>query len=682
VDYRWDDAVAASCQGDVERLVYLSRLVGADPALAQAGGGNTSCKVLEKDYAGREIEVLWVKSTGADLRDIDQRGFTALRLAELRLLRHRPAMTDEEMMAFMSSSMVDVRHPLPSIETLIHVIPPARWVVHTHDIAVPALTDTSKKDAFVREALGDEILYVGYTRSGFPLAKAIMALSDFDKARGLVVGKHGLVAWGETAKQCYDNLHHLISRAEEYLKKKRVAKDPMAKRRHTAAEPAAREAAARALMPVLRGMLSHSRKTILHLDDSYEALRYVDSEMAKQIHRRGMATPEHILRCGRQPMYVDAELAALPPAEAAGVLRQAVDTFENDYRASFAKHGKGTEMLGPGPRIVLLPGVGIVAAGRDKRSAEIAGECYREVIRVMEIVESYDQFRFLEEASAFEFEYWPLELQRLRQAEPELARRVALVTGGASGLGRAIAERFAAEGCHVVITDLDGDGARRAAESVAQKVGDPHRVLGLRADATSESETAAAFAHAVRAFGGVDVLVCNAGTVQPSPVEKLSEEAWDRHFDVNVKGYFLAAKEAVRIMKAQGWGSIIFNASKAAFAPALDNAAYASSKAAVAALARNLALELAPAQIRVNYFNADFVDTPMMRKMIQDRAASKGITTDQQIEEYRKRNLLQVGPIPPEAVAEAALFLASDRSRYTTGSVITVDGGLRDAMPR
>ncbi|MBV8878733.1 MAG: bifunctional rhamnulose-1-phosphate aldolase/short-chain dehydrogenase [Planctomycetaceae bacterium] len=682
MDYRWDDAVAGALTDDLDRLVYLSKLVGADPGLAQAGGGNTSYKCLEKDHAGREIETLWVKSTGADLRDIDHRGFTALRLAELRLLRHRPAMTDEEMMAFMASSMMDVRHPLPSIETLIHVIPPARWIVHTHDVAVPALTDTSKKDAFVREALGDEILYVGYTRSGFPLAKAIMALADFDKARGLVVGKHGLVAWGETAKECYDNLHRLISKAEDYLKKKRSTKDPMAKRRHPAAEPAARETAARALLPVLRGMLSHARKTILHLDDSYDALRYVESEMAKQIHRRGMATPEHILRCGRQPMYVDAEIAALPIAEATAVLRQHVDTFENDYRASFAKHGKGTEMLGPGPRIVLIPGIGIVAAGRDKRNAVIAGECYREVIRVMEIVESFDQFRFLEEASAFEFEYWPLELQRLRQAEPDLARRVAVVTGGASGLGRAIAERFAAEGCHVVITDLDGEGARRAAEAVAQKVGDPHRALGIRADATSESETAAAFSHAVRAYGGVDVLVCNAGIVQTAPVEKISEETWDRHFDVNVKGYFLAAREAVRIMKAQGWGSIVFNASKAAYAATSENAAYASSKAAVAALARNLALELAPTGIRVNYFNADFVDTPMMRKMIQDRAAAKGISTEQQIEEYRKRNLLNVGPIPAEAVAEAALFLASDRSRYTTGSVITVDGGLRDAMPR
>jgi rhamnulose-1-phosphate aldolase/alcohol dehydrogenase len=682
VDYRWNDAVAAAIENDLDRLVYLSKLIGADPGLAQAGGGNTSYKCFEKDHAGREIETLWVKSTGADLRDIDRRGFTALRLAELRLLRHRPSMSDEEMMAFMASSMMDVRHPLPSVETLIHVIPPARWIVHTHDIAVPALTDTSKKDAFVREALGDEIAYVGYTRSGFPLAKAIMAMSDLDRVKGLVVGKHGLVAWGETAKECYDNLHHLISRAEEYLKKKRVAKDPMAKRRHAPADSASREVSAQALLPVLRGMLSHQRKTILHLDDSYEALRYVESEMAKQIHRRGMATPEHILRCGRQPMYVDAEIAALPVAEAIAVLRQSVATFENDYRASFAKHGKGTEMLGPGPRIVLLPGLGIVAAGRDKRNAEIAGECYREVVRVMEIVESYDQFRFLEEASAFEFEYWPLELARLRQPEPELARRVAVITGGASGMGRAIAERFAQEGCHVVITDLDGEGARRAAEGIALKVGDPHRALGLRADATSEAETAAAFAHAVRAFGGVDILVCNAGIVQTAPLEKITEETWDRHFDVNVKGYFLASREAVKIMKAQGWGSIVFNASKAAFAATSENAAYATSKAAVAALARNLALELAPCGIRTNYFNADFIDTPMMRKMIQDRAAAKGITTDQQVEEYRKRNLLNVGPIPAEAVAEAALFLASDRSRYTTGSVITVDGGLRDAMPR
>jgi NAD(P)-dependent dehydrogenase (short-subunit alcohol dehydrogenase family) len=207
-------------------------------------------------------------------------------------------------------------------------------------------------------------------------------------------------------------------------------------------------------------------------------------------------------------------------------------------------------------------------------------------------------------------------------------------------------------------------------------------VIAVEADATRAADTEAAFAEAVLTFGGVDVLVCNAGFVQAGALDETSEETWDRHFDVNVKGYFLAAREAVRIMKAQGGGSIVFNASKAAYAATVENSAYASSKAAVASLARNLALELAPFGIRANYFNADFVDTPMMRKMLQDRATMKGITTDQQLEEYRKRNLLGVGPIPPEAVAEAALFLASDRSRYTTGSVITVDGGLRDAMPR
>ena len=447
-------------------------------------------------------------------------------------------------------------------------------------------------------------------------------------------------------------------------------------------EPAARAAAQRRILPHLRGLLSRSRRVVLDVDNSYDALRFVDSELAKQIHRRGMAAPEHILRCGREPMYIDADLSSKSEAEAVSILRAAVELFEKDYRASFAKHGKGTEMLGPGPRVVLLPGLGLVAAARDKRAARVASQCYRQVMKVMENVESFDQFRFLDEAPAFEFEYWPLDLARLREPEPELSSRVALVTGGASGVGRAIAARFAREGAHVMITDLEGEGALRAAEEISREVGDPLRVLGLKADATSEKETAETFARTVEAFGGLDILVCNAGVVEAAPVETISEASWDRHFDVNVKGYWLAAREAVKIMKAQGGGSIVFNASKAAFAPTAGNSAYASSKAAVAALARNLALELAPISIRVNYFNADFVDTPLMRRLISERAAQKGIPPEKQEEEYRQRNLLGVGPIPPEAVAEAALFLAGDRARYTTGSVVTIDGGLRDAMPR
>ena len=682
MDFLWDDAVASRLGDELDRLLYFGRLIGGDPSLFQAAGGGLSLKRRERDFAGREIDVLWVKGTGASLLHMGRRMLTPLRLEEVRLLRHRPSMTEEELRDFTASCMLDVRAPLPSVQAPIHAFLPAACVVHTLDFATQALTNTTRKGELVREALGDDVLYLGYVRPGFPLAKAVQGIGDPGKAAGLVLGKHGLVTWGGTPKDAYAALRRLIDRAEEFLGKARAKKDPLAKQRHPAIPAGTRREAARALLPTLRGLLSTPKRAVLCLDDSDDALRFAGSELAKQVHRRGMAAPEYILQCGRLPMHVDATLATLPRKEAEAALRRHVETFENDYRASFAKHGRGDEMLGPGPKIALLPGIGIVAAGRDRRAAETTSRSYRHVARVIEAAETVDQFRFLEEAGAFEFEYWPLELERLRRPEPELARRVAFVTGAAGGIGRAIAERFASEGGHVVLTDLDEKAVREAAESIRERTGDPHRAVGLRADATSEHETAAAFDAAVFAYGGVDILVCNAGFVQPAPVADATLDSWKKHLDVNVTGYFIAVKEAVRIMKAQGFGTILFNASKAAFAAPKENAPYAASKAAAAHLARCLALELAPAGIRVNYFNADFIDTPMIRKMCEERAAQKGITSDEQMEEYRKRNLLRVGPIPPEAVAEAALFLVSDRARYTTGGVLTIDGGLQDAMPR
>ncbi len=682
MDYRWDDTVASKLGDELDRLVYFARLIGGDLSLFQAGGGGVSLKRREIDFAGRETDVLWVKGTGASLTGMERRLFTPLRLEEVRLLRHKTGMAEEELRDFSASCMLDVRAPLPSVQAPIHAFLPARCIVHTLDFATQALTDVARKGELVREALGEDVLYLGYVRPGFPLAKAVQGVGDPGKAAGLVLGRHGLVTWGESPKAAYDSLHRLIGRAEEFLRKARVRKDPLAKARHAPAAPEPRRQIARRILPVLRGLLSRPKRVLLRLDDSDAALRFAGSELAKQVHRRGMAAPEHILQCGRLPMYVDANLAALAPDEAVRALRQHVETFESDYRTAFGKHGRGTEMLGPGPKIAILPGLGIVAAGRDRRSAEVSSRCYAHVARVIEAAETVDQFRFLEEASSFEFEYWPLELARLRRPEPDLARRVALVTGAAGGIGRAIAERFAAEGAHVVLTDLDGPAVEEAAASIREKAGDPHRAIGLRADATSEAETAAAFDAAVLAYGGVDILVCNAGFVQPAAFADVTLESWKRHLDVNATGYFIAVREAVRIMKAQGSGTILFNASKAAFAAPKENAPYAASKAATAHLARCLALELAPAGIRVNYFNADFIDTPMLRTMAEERARQKGITPEQQLEEYRNRNLLKVGPIPPEAVAEAALFLVSDRSRYTTGGVLTIDGGLQDAMPR
>jgi rhamnulose-1-phosphate aldolase/alcohol dehydrogenase len=681
VDYRWDDRQAAAIADELDLLAYLSNLIGSDGTLTQPGGGNSSVKRREDDFAGRPVEVLRVKGSGTDLRTIARAGFTGLRRDDLGHLRQRQAMSDEEMMRFMRACMLDADEPAPSVETPLHSVLPYRFIVHTHDFATQALTDTPRPAALVRDAFGDDAAYVDYVRPGFPLARAVIDLGAVaERARGLVLGRHGLIAWGDSAKDCYDNLHALITRAEAFLATRPAV--TFAARR-PAPPPAERRAAARAILPALRARLSRERGVILHLDDSDAALDFAGDARAATLAARGMSTPEHILRCGRLPLHVDADLPALPAADAVQTIERALDRYADDYRQAFSRAGDPrVAMLEPAPRVLILPGLGLVTAMKDKANAVVGNLCYRHVMRVAAAAEAWGGFRFLDDADAIEFEYWPLELAKLKQAERELSRQVAVVTGAASGIGRAIAERFAAEGAHVVLTDIAGPALRDAAAAIGAACKDPRRVVAVEADAASAAATEAAFGEAVLAFGGVDIVVCNAGFVQAGPADEMAEETWDRHFDLNVKGYFLAARAAIKLMKVGRRGAILFNASKGAFAPTADNAAYASSKAAVAALARNLATELGPHGIRVNAFNADFVDTPLMRALIEQRAAMRGITVEAQTDEYRRRNLMQQGPIPASAVAEAALFLASPRSRYTTGAALPIDGGIKEAMPR
>jgi rhamnulose-1-phosphate aldolase/alcohol dehydrogenase len=674
---------------DLDGLVALSNAVGADPALAQPGGGNSSIKRRARDFAGREVEVLSVKGSGTDLATITRAGFTTLRLGDLALLQQRAEMSDEEMMAFMRACMLDAREPAPSVETPLHALLPHRCIVHTHDFATQALTDTPRPEALVREAFGADVAYVDYLRPGFPLARALArhGAQSLAAPRGLVLARHGLVAWGDTPGACYDNLHHLINVAEVFLATKAMGPPTAGTRalsvtRVAAATPARRRDAARAVLPVLRRGLEAGRPAILHLDDSPEALAFVGSEAARALHARGMVTPEHILRCGRLPLLVDADLAAVPVAEAGRAIAAGLGAYATAAREAFARHAPSGEMLPPVPRVVLLPGLGVVGAMRDKNNAALAALCYRHGIRVMAAAEAVGGFQFLDEADGLAIEYWSLEMAKLKQTERELAGHVALVTGGASGIGRAIAARFAEEGAHVVLADLDGGAARAAADSIGAACRAPERLRAVAADATDARATSDAVAEAVLTFGGLDILVCNAGFVASAPVADVSEATWDLHFDVNVKGTFLAVREALAVMKAQGRGVILLNASKGAFAPTADNAAYASSKAAVAALARNLAVEFGRDGIRVNYFNADFVDTPLMKKLVAERARQRNVSIEAQTDEYRRRNALGAGPIPPRAVAEAALFLCSPRSAYTTGGVLTIDGGIKEAMPR
>jgi rhamnose utilization protein RhaD (predicted bifunctional aldolase and dehydrogenase)/NAD(P)-dependent dehydrogenase (short-subunit alcohol dehydrogenase family) len=711
VEHRFAEAASpfsrvsrAGAGGDeLDALVALSNAVGADPSLTQPGGGNSSIKRRARDFAGREIEVLSVKGSGTDLATIARGGFTTLRLADLALLQAKEAMSDEDMMAFMRACMLDAREPAPSVETPLHALLPHRFIVHTHDFATQALTDTRRPEENVRAAFGDDVAYVDYVRPGFPLARALARMGTVNAPRGLVLARHGLVAWGDSARACYDNLHALINRAEAFVNgfvhsSVQVSDEGAVGRAFVSGTPPApaarRRAAARALLPALRRDLSSpmpgGRPLILHLDDSPEALAFAGSPVARAISARGMVTPEHILRCGRLPCVVsgseegspDGDLATMPTADAARAIESALARYAEDARAAFARRRPASEMLPPVPRILLLPGLGVVGAMSNKSNAALAALCYSHGARVMAAAEALGGFEFLDEADGLAIEYWSLEMAKLKQVERELAGHVALVTGGASGIGLAIAKRFAEEGAHVVIADVDGAAARAAAEAIGAACRAPERLRGVAADATSARATADAVDEAVLAFGGLDILVANAGFVAAASLGALGEEDWDRHFDVNTKGAFLAAREAAAVMKTQRRGVILFNASKGAFAPTVDNAAYASSKAAVAALARNLAAELGPDGIRVNYFNADFVDTPLMAKLIAERAQQRGVTLEAQTAAYRARNALGVGPIPVRAIAEAALFLCSPRAAYTTGGVLTIDGGIKEAMPR
>jgi rhamnulose-1-phosphate aldolase/alcohol dehydrogenase len=689
VEYRWNDQDAGAERDELALLVYLSNLVGADAGLTQPGGGNSSVKRLETDFAGRSVEVLRVKGSGTDLRTIGAGGFTGLRRADLAYLRERgrgaQAMSDEEMMAFMRACMLDSREPAPSVETPLHSVLPYRFIVHTHDFATQALTDTPDPAALVQKALGSDVAYIDYVQPGYPLARAVMDLGPMPgEARGLVLGRHGLIAWGETAQDCYRNLHALINRTEAFIDGRRGRAGRTVESASASSSVSGRRDQARMVLPILRAGLGARRPVILHWDGSDEAVAFAGAAGTPALAARGMSTPEHILRCGRVPLLVPGDLGQASAAEASAVLAQALDRFAASSADVHARHRQqvGATMLDPTPRVILLPGLGLVTAMKDKANAMVGNLCYRHVMRVMSASEALGGFRFLNEAEAVTFEYWPLELAKLNAPEKELSRRVALITGAAGGIGRAIAQRFAAEGAHLVLTDVAGEPLRQAAQAIAQQCKDSQRVIAVEGDATSPAHAAAAVTEAVLAFGGLDILVCNAGFIEAGPIDRISDESWSRHFAVNVGGTFLAVREAVRVMKAQGEGTIVLNASKGAFAPTADNAANASSKAAVAALARNLATELGPHGIRVNYINADFIDTPLMEKLIAARAALSGVTVEAQTDAYRRRNLLGVGPIPPAAVAEAALFLASPRAQYTTGAVLTIDGGIKEAMPR
>jgi rhamnulose-1-phosphate aldolase/alcohol dehydrogenase len=684
---RWNDAEARGLDG-LDLLVYASRLIGAETSLVVWGGGNTSIKATERDHRGREVGVLRVKGSGSDLKSIQRKDFPGVRMDDIRALLDRQDMGDQDMVAYLAHALQDPGGARPSIETLLHGFVDARAVVHTHADAIVSLTNNDRPREVLSGVYDKDVIALEYRRPGFKISREVAdAIAEHPEARALVLERHGTITWGATVREAYEATIELITRAEDAIAERRRGRARFGGPRVPVLDAPARRAAALAVAPRLRGRLGRGRRVIVAFDDAPAVTEFTSSVDAPTVSQVGPATPDHTIYTKRLPSFVPLAAAPVDPAALWPAIDEALDRFVGDYTGYFEAHRfDGAELLDPLPRVVLVPGVGMFTAGRDRRAAGIVNDIYHHTIDVIGNASAFGRYVSLTARDAFDVEYWPLELYKLTLAPPdkELARRIALVTGGGSGIGRAVARRLAAEGAHVVIGDLDEAGARKTADEIVAAVGGG-RALGLRMDVTSEASVRAVFEETVLAYGGLDVLVSNAGVAHSAPVERMALADWERSFAVNATGHFLVAREAMRILIAQGLGgALVFVATKNVMSPGKDFAAYSAAKAAEAQLAKVLALEGAPHGIRSNIVNPDavFQDSKLWSEEVRrERAAAQGIGVEQLEDFYRARNLLGAR-ILPEDVAEAVLFLAADRSSKTTGCTLTVDGGVKDAFPR
>ena len=681
---RWDEAAAKNLDG-LGLLVYASRLVGAETSLVVWGGGNTSIKLAERDYRGREVRVLRVKGSGSDLKSIEKKHFPGVRMDDVLALLDRQDMGDQEMVDYLAHALQEPASPRPSIETLLHGFLPAEAVIHTHADAIVSLTNNDRATDVLRDVYGEDVIALPYRRPGFLISREVAeTFARHPKAKALLLEKHGTICWGATVKEAYLSTVDLISRAEEAIEHRAKGRVRFGGVAVSAASPEARRKVALAVAPALRGLVGRERRVVMAFDDAPDVLEFASSREAAVLSTIGPATPDHTIYTKRLPCFVAVD-DPRDPAAVAAAIKAAVERFVVDYTA-YVNAGGGAAVTDAFPRVITVAGLGMFTTGKDRRTAGIVNDIYHHTISVLGAATFFGAYVSLSAQDAFDVEYWPLELYKLSQAPPEkeLARRIVLVTGGASGIGRAAALRLAAEGAHVVVADLDAPGARKVADEVVAAVG-PARAIGLGMDVASESSVRAAFEEAVLAYGGLDIVVSNAGIAHSSPVDQMTLADWERSFAVNSTGHFLVAREGMRVLKAQGLGgAFVFVATKNVMSPGKDFAAYSAAKAAEAQLAKVLALEGGPHGIRSNIVNPDavFRDSKLWSEEVRrERARAQGISVEQLEDFYRKRNIL-AAPILPEDVAEAVLFLASDRSAKTTGCTITVDGGVKDAFPR
>ena len=681
---RWDDSQIREMD-ELDKLVYMSRLIGEDPSLVLWGGGNTSIKVTERDFRDRDVPAMWIKGSGSDLKSMVRRQFPRLNLDDILPLFQRESMSDEDMVAYLESCLMDPGSPRPSIETLLHAFLPYMSVAHSHADAVVALTNNQDAEAVLKSVFGNEVAVVEYLRPGFKLSQLVgLALERTPSIRGVVLVNHGLFTWGDDTKSAYDQHIDLVSKAEDYISSgnKKVFGGPL----QQPLDSSQRRRSAATVAPTLRGLVSQNRPMVLRFDDSTEVLEFIGSEHAQRLSAIGPATPDHLIHTKRKPLWLEVS----DPANAQTVfqaLRDGITRYVDEYSQWYRTQTSDEHpMLDPYPRVVLLPGVGMWTTGKDALAAQITADIYHHTINVIGSAQAVGDYTSLTAQDAYDAEYWPLELYKLTLAPPEkeLARRVALVTGAANGIGKAIAFRLAAEGAHVAVTDVDAEGCRNVAADIIAANG-PGRAVAFPMDVAAEQQVSEAFQEVRRAYGGLDILVSNAGIAPVGAIDSLSPGDWQRALDINTTGHFLVAAEAIRLMKEQGTGgSLVFIGTKNVPAPGADFGAYSVSKAAEVQLARVIAIENGQFGIRSNVVNPDaiFQGSRLWSEEIrQERANAHGVPVEELEEFYQQRNLLKT-QVYAEDVAEAVLFLASGRSAKTTGAMMPVDGGVREAFPR
>lgn len=694
VSYLWDDQKAAALAGDeVALLVYRSNLLGADLRLTNYGGGNTSCKTLAKDpLTGKEVEVMWVKGSGGDLGTMQRSGLAALYVERLRSLRnvYRGLAHEDEMVELFNHCIYDLASKAPSIDTPLHGFLPFRHIDHLHPDAAIAIAAAKDGERITRELFGGSVGWVGWQRPGFDLGLQLLdCLEESAKngiaLRGIMLGSHGLFSWGNTAFESYVNTLEIIETCTDFIQ----SSDGLTSSQHITTRPVfggakilgftatERRAKASALAPRLRGLCSSQQKMIGHFSDDERVLQFINSNDLNRLAPLGTSCPDHFLRTKIAPLVLDSDKIGEP-----GYLENEFAQYRADYHIYYetCRRTHSPAMRDPNPVVILAPGIGMFTFAKDKMTARLAAEYYTNAINVMRGAEAISAYTALPHQEAFDIEYWLLEeakLQRMPKPKP-LTGRVALVTGSAGGIGKAIARKFVEEGACVLLNDLNA-GRLEEAEAEFKIAFGNDNVAATAIDVTDSQSIAAAFETACLAFGGVDIVVNNAGISISQPLAEHSEENWDKLYDILVKGQFLVSRAGVAVMRQQGFGGDIVNiASKNAVVAGPNNAGYGSAKAAQAHLTRLLAAELGPDHIRVNTVNPDAViagSNIWSGGWAEGRAKAYGIAVEELPAYYAKRTLLGE-IILPEDIANACFAFVGGLLNKSTGNALNVDGGV------